>query len=147
MSGFGNYARRAEEIEREIFLRGLALGVNWDDTVRLRELARHALSCKPGCVDTLFRSGLSEDKLTAELFALSELMLHTMRQSAQVDVEYQCGQDMEGFWPSPVSGGRAAGRDQRLTRRLDHLVSPAWLDRRTRVSHPPQALQRFFIRK
>ena len=69
MSGFGNYARRAKEIEREIFLRGLALGVDWDDPIRLRALARHALSCKPGCVDSLFRSALSEDKLTAELFA------------------------------------------------------------------------------
>ena len=97
MSGFGNYARRAKEIEREIFLRGLALGVDWDDPIRLRALARHALSCKPGCVDSLFRSALSEDKLTAELFALSELMLHTMRQSAQIDVNTSAGKTWKAF--------------------------------------------------
>ena len=97
MSGFGNYARRAKEIEREIFLRGLALGVDWDDPIRLRALARHALSCKPGCVDSLFRSALSEDKLTAELFALSELMLHTMRQSAQIDVKTSAGKTWKAF--------------------------------------------------
>ncbi len=97
MSGFGNYARRAEEIEREIFRRGLALGIDWDDPTRLRELARQALSCKPGCVDTLFRSPLSEDRLTAELFALSELMLHTMRQSAQIGVHTSGGKAWKAF--------------------------------------------------
>ncbi len=97
MGGFGNYARRAEEIEREIFRRGLALGLDWDDSARLRELARHALSCKPGCVADLFRSPVRQDKLTAELFALSELMFHTMRQSAQVGVRTSAGKTWKAF--------------------------------------------------
>ena len=97
MSGFGNYARRAEEIEREIFRRGLALGLDWDDPVRLRELARQALSCKPGCVAALYRSPIRQEKLTAELFALSELMLHTMRQSAQTDINTSAGKTWKAF--------------------------------------------------
>ena len=31
MSGFGHYARTADELEREIYKRGLALGLDWDD--------------------------------------------------------------------------------------------------------------------
>jgi len=86
MSGFGHYARTADELEREIYKRGLALGIDWDDQVRLRELARQALSSEPGNVMRLLRSPIRQDKLTGELFALSELMLNTMRQSAQIGV-------------------------------------------------------------
>ena len=39
MSGFGHYARTADELEREIVKRGIAIGLDWDDAARLRELA------------------------------------------------------------------------------------------------------------
>jgi len=97
MSGFGHYARTADEIEHEIFKRGLALGLDWDDQARLRDLARQALSCKPGCVVGLLRSPVRQDKLTGELFALSELMLVTMRQSAQIDVHTSDGRVWKAF--------------------------------------------------
>jgi len=97
MSGFGHYARTADELEREIYKRGLALGLDWDDQARLRELARQALSCDPGCVVRLLRSPVRQDKLTGELFALSELMLNTMRQSAQIGVHTSGGRAWKAF--------------------------------------------------
>ncbi|AMO38586.1 MULTISPECIES: hypothetical protein [Thauera] len=97
MSGFGHYARTADELEREIYKRGLALGIDWDDQVRLRELARQALSSEPGNVMRLLRSPIRQDKLTGELFALSELMLNTMRQSAQIGVHTSGGRAWKAF--------------------------------------------------
>ena len=39
MSGFGHYARTADELEREIVKRGIAIGLDWQDSARLRALA------------------------------------------------------------------------------------------------------------
>ena len=37
MSGFGHYARTADELEREIVKRGIAIGLDFGDAVRLRD--------------------------------------------------------------------------------------------------------------
>ena len=87
MSGFGHYARTADELEREIVKRGIAIGLDWQDSARLRALAHQALSCNSGCVLKLLRSPVRQEKLTGELFALSELMLVNMRQSAETGVQ------------------------------------------------------------
>jgi hypothetical protein len=97
MSGFGHYARTADELEREIYKRGLALGLDWDDQARMRELARQALSAEPGGVLKLLRSPVRQDKLTGELFALADLMLDTMRQSAQIGVHTSGGRAWKAF--------------------------------------------------
>ncbi|MFT3760826.1 hypothetical protein [Thauera sp.] len=97
MSGFGHYARTADELEREIYKRGLALGLDWDDQARMRELARQALSTKSGGVMKLLRSPVRQDKLTGELFALADLMLDTMRQSAQIGVHTSGGKAWKAF--------------------------------------------------
>ena len=90
-------ARNTEEATRAIFTGMEWLGLDWDDQARLRDLARQALSCKPGCVAALYRSPIRQEKLTAELFALSELMLHTMRQSAQTDINTSAGKTWKAF--------------------------------------------------
>ncbi len=97
MSGFGHYGRTSDEIEREIVTRGIALGLDWGDQARLRDLARQALTCEPGDVVKLLRSPIRQDKLTGELFALSELMLNTMRQSAQIGVHTHGGKAWKAF--------------------------------------------------
>ena len=43
MSGFENYARQAKEIELEIERKGIALGIDWNDTATVAALARAAL--------------------------------------------------------------------------------------------------------
>lgn len=97
MPGFGDFARTAEEIEREIIKRGLALGIKWDDNVRLHALARQALRCTPSCMMTLLRSPIRTEKLTGELFALSELMMQNMRESADVGVHTHGGATWKAF--------------------------------------------------
>ena len=97
MSGFGHYARTADELEREIVKRGIAIGLDWDDKARLRELAQQALSCTPGCMMKLLRSPVRQDKLTGELFALSELMLQNMRESAEIGFETHGGPAWKAF--------------------------------------------------
>ncbi|GAB1461497.1 MAG: hypothetical protein JNL37_11845 [Thauera sp.] len=97
MSGFGHYARTADELEREILKRGIAIGVDWDDPSRMRDLARRALSCTPACMMKLLRSPVRQDKLTGELFALSELMLQNMRESAEIGFETHGGPAWKAF--------------------------------------------------
>ena len=105
MSGFGHYARTADELEREIVKRGIAIGLDFGDAVRLRELAQQALSCTSGCVMKLLRSPIRQEKLTGELFALSELMLVNMRQAAVQNNETVMKdilkQLVQGYCPQP----------------------------------------------
>ncbi len=97
MSGFGHYARTADELEREIVKRGIAIGLDWQDSARLRALAQQALSCTPGCMMKLLTSPIRQEKLTGELFALSELMLVNMRQSAEIGVHTHGGPAWKAF--------------------------------------------------
>lgn len=97
MSGFGHYTRTADELEREIVKRGIAIGIDWDDASRMRELAHRALTCTPACMMKLLRSPVRQDKLTGELFALSELMLQNMRQSAEIGFETHGGPAWKAF--------------------------------------------------
>lgn len=112
MSGFGHYARTADDLEREIYKRGLALGLDWDDQARMRELARQALSCKQGGVVKLLRSPIRQEKLTGELFALSELMLNTMRQSAQIGVHTSGGRAWKAFGRALYQESERQGAEQ-----------------------------------
>ena len=97
MSGFGHYARTADELEREIVKRGIAIGIDWQDQARMRALAHRASSCTSDCMMKLLRSPLRHEKLTGELFALSELMLLNMRQSAEVGVHTHGGPAWKAF--------------------------------------------------
>ena len=97
MPGFGDFFRTAEEIEREIYKRGLAMGLDWNNASHMRALARRALSCKGKCMLDLLRSPVRQDKLTGEFFALSELMLANMRGSANVGVHTQGGPTWKAF--------------------------------------------------
>ncbi|MDY0071071.1 MAG: hypothetical protein RBR77_00295 [Thauera sp.] len=97
MSGFGHYGRTADELEREIYKRGLALGLDWDDQTRMRALAREALAGERGSTMKLLRSPIRQEKLTGELFALSVLMLNTMRQSAETGIHTSGGPAWKAF--------------------------------------------------
>lgn len=97
MPGFGDFSRTAEEIEREIFKRGLALGINWNDQQRLHALARQALSCNSARRMAMLRSPIRTEKLTGELFALSELMMENMRESAKLGIHTHGGTTWKAF--------------------------------------------------
>ncbi|MDO9600014.1 MAG: hypothetical protein Q7J47_20045 [Azoarcus sp.] len=97
MSGFGHYARTAEELEREIFKRGLMIGLDWQNPVILRRLAYEALTCTADCRLGLLRHADATQRGKGELFALSEMMLETMRQSALVGVHTHGGVTWKAF--------------------------------------------------
>ncbi len=97
MSGFGHYDRTAREVEQEMIKRGIALGLDWDNVATMRTLAREALSCTSECRLGLLRHPDYTQRGKGELFALSELMLNTMRQSALIGVHTSGGPVWKAF--------------------------------------------------
>lgn len=80
MSAFENYAREAQNIEHEIMTKGVILGIDWEDDAQLRQIARQALDCHLGAVDC--EPDEPGDRARLELFALIQLMLTVMKESA-----------------------------------------------------------------
>lgn len=84
MSGFENFAVQAEEIEREIARKGIALGIDWNDAAAVSELARAALDCRS---DELEKDQDDPQlRIRYELFGLAHLMLQVMEESARHNV-------------------------------------------------------------
>lgn len=97
MSGFAHFARDAEDLEHEIAKLGIALGIDWDDEASVRRYAREALDCTPDCnLDKLHSADLRE-RWTAELYALSMLMLRTMQESAEQGIHTHGGPIWKAF--------------------------------------------------
>ncbi|ATE61274.1 hypothetical protein [Thauera sinica] len=97
MSGFGHYDRTAKEVEREIIKRCILLRLDWRDAATMRALAREALECTAECRLGLLRAPDYARRGKGELFALAELMLNTMRQSAQIGVHTSGGPVWKAF--------------------------------------------------
>jgi hypothetical protein len=95
MSGFENYSREAEQLEQEIERKGFILGIDWDDAVQVRELARQAMDCKVG--ENHCDSHEPEDRARLELFGLAQLMLTVMKQSANEGVHTHGGKAWKSF--------------------------------------------------
>lgn len=97
MPTFENYAREAQEIEREIVRRGLVLGIDWEDEAQVGMLAREALACRnpegnPDC-----RPDDPRKLAKIELFGLAQLMLTVMRQSADENIGTHGGPVWKAF--------------------------------------------------
>ena len=95
MSGFENYSREARQIEQEIERKGAILGIDWDDSVQVRELAREALDCKLGREHCEIDD--PRDRARIELFGLAQLMLTVMKESADDDVHTHGGAAWKAF--------------------------------------------------
>ena len=115
MPGFGDFTRTAEEIEREIIKRGVALGIDWNDPRRIQALARQALTCSRQHRMSMLRSPIRTEKLTAELFALSELMLENMRGSARVGVHTHGGHTWKAFGKALYDEYEAGARPEQTS--------------------------------
>ncbi|MDR2032015.1 MAG: hypothetical protein LBP86_07150 [Azoarcus sp.] len=107
MSGFGHYERSAAELEREIVIRGIMIGLDWGNPPQIHALAREALSCSPAQRLALLRSPDRKKKAMGELFAFSALMLDIMRQGAGAGVRVPGGKVWDIF-----ERALAAARDQ-----------------------------------
>ena len=79
MSLFENYVRETQQIELEIERKGVALGLDWDNELQIREIARKALAGPQKEVSVAFHNLSWNDRAMLELFALSQLMLTVMQ--------------------------------------------------------------------
>ncbi|MCE9570367.1 MAG: hypothetical protein K8R10_10280 [Rhodocyclales bacterium] len=95
MSGFENYSREALQIEHEIERKGAILGIDWDDAVQVRELARQALDCKLG--ENNCEPDDPDDRARIELFGLAQLMLTVMKESADQNLLTHGGAAWKAF--------------------------------------------------
>lgn len=89
MSGFENFESQAAAIELEIERKGIALGIDWNDSDAVAAIAREALGFKAESLDCNF----SDPQLHArqELFGLAQLMLHVMEESAHEKIHTHGG--------------------------------------------------------
>ncbi|MCX7164041.1 MAG: hypothetical protein WCI19_01845 [Betaproteobacteria bacterium] len=95
MSGFENYSSEARQLEQEIERKGVILGIDWNDEVQVRELAREALDCKIGQTRCDMKDPL--DRPRVELFGLAQLMLTVMKESARADIHTHGGPAWKAF--------------------------------------------------
>lgn len=95
MSGFENYSREALQIEHEIERKGAILGIDWNNDVQVRELARAALDCKLGANNC--EPDEPDDRTRLELFGLAQLMLTVMKESANQNLHTHGGAAWKSF--------------------------------------------------
>ena len=83
MAGFENYAATAREIEHEIVIKGIVLGIDWTNEAQVRALAHEAFEHSDDDV-TRVASGPVDHQLMAkvDLYGLAGMMLRTMEESA-----------------------------------------------------------------
>lgn len=97
MSGFENFAQEARDIERALEMHGIALGIDWNDTASVRCLAAEALKSQPAHIKTLVLSKDPASRAKGEIFALSNLMLKLMAESAGIGVHTHGGCAWKSF--------------------------------------------------
>jgi len=95
MTGFENYSREAAQIEHEIETKGVILGIDWNNAVQVRELARQALDCKLSAHGG--EPDDPDDRARLELFGLAQLMLTVMKESANEDIDTHGGSAWKAF--------------------------------------------------
>jgi hypothetical protein len=89
---FEHYAEEAKQIEAEIIRHGIALGIDWSDSMAVRMLAREALHYHPDAAGKVSRGDTPEERAKLELFGLAQLMLTVMAESAADNVETHGGE-------------------------------------------------------
>ena len=98
MAGFENYPEDTREIELEIERKGIALGIDWNDTAQVRALAREAIEHGKEDIRRAAADPTDYQLLTkVDLFGLAQLMLHTMEESAAAGVETHGGPAWKAF--------------------------------------------------
>ena len=94
---FEHYAEEAQQIEEEIVRRGIALGIDWSDSVAVRALAREALAYHPGDDKKVSHGDTPQWRTKLELFGLAQLMLKVMAESADDNIETHGGDVWKAF--------------------------------------------------
>jgi hypothetical protein len=97
MSGFSDFARNARDLEHALEVTGVMLGIDWNNDTVVRALATEALASRPEQVEALVRSTDPALRAKGKLFALSNLMLHLMAESASTGVHTHGGCAWKAF--------------------------------------------------
>lgn len=83
MSGFGHYDRTVAELENEIAIRCIAIGLDWTDDTQMHALASEALQCTTEQHLAMLHAPDAQTRARGNLFAFAVLMFDTLRQGAQ----------------------------------------------------------------
>lgn len=98
MSGFENFGRSTSEIEHEIERKGFVLGIDWQNEVQVRALAREALNHHAAEVKLDVAKPIDHQQLAKlDLFGLAGVMLRTMEESAEQGFESHGGEAWKAF--------------------------------------------------
>lgn len=111
MIGFENFARDAEDLEHQICMLGVAIGLDWTDQTAVRALAREALDGGAAHVEALVRSQDRTERARGELFGLGVIMLKTMEESAEMGIHTHGGPCWKAFGKALIeesAGSRTA---------------------------------------
>lgn len=112
MAGFENYVRVTREIEREIERRGIILGIDWQNEVQVRALAREALEHSAEEADYVASHPIDHELLAkVDLFGLAGIMLKTMEESAEHGIESHGGEAWKAFARALWTEARLRGID------------------------------------
>ncbi len=112
MPGFEHYASEANDIEHEIAVIGVALGIDWEDKVAVRTLAREALASHGE--DQPPPPPHSTAMVKLKLFGIAQVMLKVMQSSAQDNMHTHGGPTWKAFarglWAEAESQGLVVER-------------------------------------
>lgn len=89
MAGFENYAEEVRLLEVEIERRGIALGIDWDDTSAVTAIAREALDHQGSALIPADTDPQAMARL--ELRGLAGLMLRVMTKGAELNLHLHGG--------------------------------------------------------
>lgn len=109
MSGFEDFSRQAQNLEREIVRWGVVLGIDWDDPAAVAALAREAVAFRPE--GHIFPADPAQ-RARVELFGLVNLMLTVMAQSAEQGIHTHGGP----VWKTFARALYAATENRRIER-------------------------------
>lgn len=97
MSQIENHYDEVSRIELELKRHLIALGLDWNNEVSMKQLAAECQAFKATNAQAAYASHDRTQKTKAELFALASLMLRTMENAAGENREVHAGEVWKAF--------------------------------------------------
>ncbi len=97
MSQIENHYDEVSRIETELKRHMIAIGLDWNNEVAMKQLAAECKSFKPANAQAAYHSHDQKQKTKAEIFALASLMLRTMASAAADNRDVHAGEAWKAF--------------------------------------------------
>ena len=97
MSQIQNHYDEVSQIETELKRHMIALGLDWHDEAKMKQLAAECKAFKSANAQAAYASKDRTLKTKAELFALASIMLRTMASAADDNREVHAGEVWKAF--------------------------------------------------